>query len=84
MGRPVFDHYDVPGERGFGHVLEYSQEHLSWQLEKAGFVESIVDLVEFKHSPHSRSDRVFSALATPIRRVPRLRDNLMVTARNPY
>ena len=27
MGRPLFDHFDLPGSGGCGHVLEYSAEH---------------------------------------------------------
>ncbi len=43
-GRPLFDHFDLPGERGFGHVLEYSAEHLSWQFQRAGFRDFAVEL----------------------------------------
>ena len=28
-GHQLFDHFDLPGERGYGHVLEYSAERLS-------------------------------------------------------
>ena len=31
-GRPLFDHFELPGERGYGHVLEDSAEHLAWQV----------------------------------------------------
>ena len=33
-GRPLFDHFDLPGERGYGHVLEYSAEHLAWSFSE--------------------------------------------------
>ncbi|MGX5653811.1 class I SAM-dependent methyltransferase [Geodermatophilus nigrescens] len=79
-GRPLFDVFDLPSDRGFGHVLEYSRDHLAWQLERAGFRDHSVELVEFGHVPHRRSDRVLAAAGAPLRRIPRFRDNLLVTA----
>jgi SAM-dependent methyltransferase len=82
-GRPLFDHFDLPGERGFGHVLEYSAEHLAWQFQRAGFREYVVELRDFPHVPHQRLDRALSALGAPLRRIPRYRDNLLATATAP-
>src|SRR5258708_10484655 len=79
--RQLFDHFDLPGERGYGHVLEYSAEHLAWQLERAGFHDYSVHLRDFSHKPESRADRVLSALGAPLRRIPRHRDNLLAIAR---
>jgi hypothetical protein len=53
-GRPLFDHSDLPGTGSGGHVLEYSAEHLAWQLERAGFVDYAVDLEDFTHVPNAR------------------------------
>ena len=36
-GRRIFDYFDLPNDAGFGHVLEYSSDHLDWQLRRAGF-----------------------------------------------
>jgi 2-polyprenyl-3-methyl-5-hydroxy-6-metoxy-1,4-benzoquinol methylase len=80
LGRPIFDHFDVPKDEGVGHVLEYSAEHLRWQFERAGFREIDVALREFSHVPGRRSDRLLSALGRPLLAVPRFRDNLLVTA----
>jgi 2-polyprenyl-3-methyl-5-hydroxy-6-metoxy-1,4-benzoquinol methylase len=80
-GQQLFDHFDLPGERGFGHVLEYSREHLAWQLERAGFVDYVVELHDFAHAPLGRQDRVLSAIGAPLRRVARHRDNLLAVAR---
>lgn len=81
-GRQIFDHFDLPGDRGFGHVLEYSKEHLEWQLERAGFVGgTTVELQEFHHRPNRRTDRALSALGAPLRNLPRFRDNLVAVAR---
>ena len=82
-GRPLFDHFDLPGVRGYGHVLEYSAEHLAWQIERAGFVEYAVELHDFSHVPHERLDRLLSALGAPLRRIPRFRDNLLAVAVEP-
>jgi 2-polyprenyl-3-methyl-5-hydroxy-6-metoxy-1,4-benzoquinol methylase len=78
-GRVIYDHFDTPNDAPCGHVLEYSEEHLAWQLNRAGF-EASVELVEFHHTPKRRSDAVLSALGRPLRAVPRFRDNLLVVA----
>ena len=82
-GRQLFDHFDLPGERGYGHVLEYSAAHLDWQLQRAGFVNCVVELHDFTHVPHERVDRVLSAVGAPLRRIPRYRDNLLAVATAP-
>jgi SAM-dependent methyltransferase len=82
-GRPLFDHFDLPGERGYGHVLEYSAEHLAWQFQRAGFVDYEVELRDFKHVPHQRSDQLLATLGAPLRRIPRYRDSLLAVATAP-
>jgi SAM-dependent methyltransferase len=82
-GQPLFDHFDLPGVRGYGHVLEYSAEHLAWQFGRAGFENYEVELRDFHHVPHERLDRVLSALGAPLRRIPRFRDNLLAVATAP-
>jgi SAM-dependent methyltransferase len=82
-GREVFDHFDLPGERGYGHVLEYSAEHLAWQLGRAGFADYQVELEQFTHVPEARFDRMLAKVGAPLLRIPRYRDNLMAFARAP-
>ena len=82
-GQPLFDHFDLPGVRGYGHVLEYSAEHLAWQFGRAGFEDYEVELRDFHHVPHERLDGVLSALGAPLRRIPRFRDNLLAVATAP-
>ena len=82
-GHPLFDHFDLPGTGGVGHVLEYSAEHLAWQLQRAGFVDYAVDLEDFTHVPNARLDRLLSAVGAPLRRIPRYRDNLLAVATAP-
>jgi 2-polyprenyl-3-methyl-5-hydroxy-6-metoxy-1,4-benzoquinol methylase len=76
-GRPLFNHFDVPEVRSYLPVVEYSAEHLAWQFEQAGFVETDVDLVHFTHAPNAPLERVLSAFGAPLRRIPRYRDNLV-------
>ena len=73
-GRQLFDHFDLPEVRGYGHVLEYSAEHLSWQLRRAGFPEFAVELRNFDHTPNEPLDRMLCSLGAPLRRIPRYRD----------
>ena len=82
-GRQLFDHFDLAGERGYGHVLEYSAEHLAWQFHRAGFVDCAVELHDFAHVPHERLDRLLALIGAPLRRVPRYRDNLLAFAKAP-
>jgi SAM-dependent methyltransferase len=83
-GRTIFDHFDLPGERGYGHVLEYSAEHLEWQFGRAGFSDYTVELREFPHKPHGRVDRILHAVGGPLRRIPRYRGHLLVVATAPH
>ena len=80
-GRQLFDHFDLPGERGYGHVLEYSAEHLAWQFQRAGFKDFSVRLCHFAHTPNRRMDRTLALLGAPLYRIPRYRDNLLAVAR---
>jgi SAM-dependent methyltransferase len=80
-GRPLFDHFGLPGVRGYGHVLEYSAEHLAWQFSQAGFTDVSIELKDFAHTPTKRGERVLAALGSPLRRIPRYRDNLLAVAR---
>lgn len=79
-GRQLFDHFDLPEVRGYGHVLEYSAEHLSWQLRRAGFPEFAVELRNFDHTPNEPLDRMLCSLGAPLRRIPRYRDNFLAVA----
>jgi SAM-dependent methyltransferase len=80
LGRPLFDHFDLPASGQFGHVLEYSAEHLAWQVERAGYRDYEVELCDFHHVPVERADRVLAWCGAPLHRIPRFRDALVVTA----
>jgi 2-polyprenyl-3-methyl-5-hydroxy-6-metoxy-1,4-benzoquinol methylase len=80
-GRQIFDHFDLPGDRGYGHVLEYSAEHLEWQFRRAGFDDVEIRLCDFAHVPSRSLDRLLALFGAPLRHVPRYRDNLVAVAR---
>lgn len=83
MGRPLFDHFDLPGTGGYGHVLEYSAEHLSWQFERAGYLDYEVELCDFRHTPVRLADRALAGCGVALHRIPRFRDSLVVIATAP-
>jgi SAM-dependent methyltransferase len=83
FGRPLFDHFQYPTEHGLGHVLEYSAEHLRFQIEKAGFGDCRVELRHFGHLPTHPVERVLATLGAPLYLIPRFRDNLLATATAP-
>ena len=83
-GRPLFDHFDLPGERGYGHVLEYSAEHLAWQFQRAGFTDCAIELRTFTHTPNEVLDRVlFLDRRSVCAGSPAIGSNLLAVAINP-
>lgn len=83
LGKEIYDTFRMPGKDGLGHVIEYSQEHLTWQFNRAGFQEISVEMRQFHHNPKSLPMRVLSWIGYPIRIVPRFRDNIIVIAKSP-
>jgi len=83
IGKQIFDHFRMPTNQGLGHVLEYSHDHLIWQLKTAGFSNVKVDFVQMPHKPHDPVFRVMYLLGSPLFRISRLRDNLVATATKP-
>jgi SAM-dependent methyltransferase len=82
-GQPLFDHFDVPEVRSYGPVIDYSAEHLAWQLQRAGFVDYRVELRDFTHVPYEPLDRMLYTLGAPLRRISRYRDHLLAVATAP-
>ena len=81
LGLPIFDNFRTPDGEGLGHVIEYSAEHLQWQIQRAGFDNIVVDLVQFHHSPVNVLFRLMYWVGSPLFLVARFRDNLVATAR---
>lgn len=82
-GQQIFCHwfYPEPG-RSLGHVLEYTSDHLVWQMERAGFSDvhcEITQLVQHGHSVISNLNRRLSAPLLRLR--PLWRDNLVAWGR---
>jgi 2-polyprenyl-3-methyl-5-hydroxy-6-metoxy-1,4-benzoquinol methylase len=83
-GRRIFDNFRYPDDdTALEHVLEYSRDHLDWQLRKAGFTECRVEYCQMHHVPTNPIHRPLALLGYPLHLVPRWRDNLLATAYAP-
>jgi 2-polyprenyl-3-methyl-5-hydroxy-6-metoxy-1,4-benzoquinol methylase len=80
-GLEFLDRFTVPEPgQGLGHQLEYSANHLRWQLERAG-----MEIIMLKHDSlgrtgHSISARVARTLLTPLDVRPIWRNSLVAAA----
>ena len=85
LGMPIFCHFFYP-ERGsfLGHPVEYSPEHLAWQVETAGYRVQFLERVQLSNVGASLTTRIGRTLLSPLLKlVPRWRDNLICAALNP-
>jgi len=82
LGREFLDRFmlPLPGQ-GLGHQLEYSAEHLRWQIEQASLEVTKLDHAELGHKGHSTSAQVGRMLLSPLTLIPRWRDELVAVAR---
>jgi 2-polyprenyl-3-methyl-5-hydroxy-6-metoxy-1,4-benzoquinol methylase len=80
IGKRIFDNFRMPTDRGLGHVLEYSLDHLRWQLEQAGFRDVRIDRRQYHHNPDKLVFRVMSWVGYPLFLIPRFRDYLVAEA----
>ena len=84
LGQPIFDYFRYPDEDvALSHVLEYSRDHLDWQMKKAGFTQCRVEYSQMRHSPTNPLHRPLAWLGYPLHLVPHWRDNLVATAYAP-
>jgi 2-polyprenyl-3-methyl-5-hydroxy-6-metoxy-1,4-benzoquinol methylase len=83
LGKRIYDNFRMPTDRGLGHVIEYSRDHLKWQLERAGFTVESLEIRYFPHQPNSIAFRILSWIGKPLFLVPRFRDQLVAVARAP-
>ena len=79
LGIPIFDYFHY-SENGLGHVLEYSKDHLLFQIEKAGFTDCRIELRHFPHSATRLPARFLASIGAVLYALPRFRDNLLATA----
>lgn len=83
-GRKVFDPFALVGTGQWGGgFLDFSREHLHWQLEHAGFTGVKVAEREFGHAPTSLGARLLHWTFAPLRVIPRFRYHLLATATAP-
>lgn len=85
LGLRVFDTFQIP-ERGstIGHPLEYSQNHLKWQLEAAGFVSVNIQLRQLDNAGASLWTQLGRIIASPLLIRPLWRDKLVAIAKKPH
>jgi SAM-dependent methyltransferase len=84
LGRDLFDRftYPQPGQ-GLGHQLEYSADHLRWQIEHAGLEVVRITHDQLGQTGHSRLARAGRKLTAPLRLRPKWREELVAIAKLP-
>jgi SAM-dependent methyltransferase len=82
LGVEFLDRFTIaePG-RGLGHQLEYSAEHLRWQLERAGMEVVMLAHDHLGRTGHSTKARLARRLLSPLDLRPIWRDGLVAAAR---
>lgn len=83
LGKPIFDYFHFPEDKGLGHVIEYSMDHLKWQMEKAGFENCRMEHVQMQHAPTNPVFRIMYMLGSLLFLIPRFRDVLIGIGRAP-
>ncbi|MEH2557280.1 SAM-dependent methyltransferase [Bradyrhizobium algeriense] len=83
LGIEFLDRFLLPQPgQGLGHQLEYSANHLDWQLERAGLSKIFIQHDELGRVGHSSKARLARRLLAPLRLRPIWRDGLVAAARN--
>jgi SAM-dependent methyltransferase len=80
LAKQIYDYFYMPSDRGLGHVIEYSFDHLRWQFEKAGFQNCQIEYCQMHHWPNAIGFRILYLLGSPLFLIPRFRDNLVAIA----
>ena len=84
LGIEFLDRFMLPDAgQGLGHQLEYSAEHLKWQIERAGLTVVLLAHDELGRIGHSRKARIARKLLSPLRMRPIWRDGLVAAAQKP-
>jgi hypothetical protein len=81
LGIQIFDYFQIPNGNDVGHVIEYSADHLAWQLKAAGFRECELRLHEFSRSPTTFAARMAYWIGRPLLLFPRFRNSIVVVAK---
>jgi SAM-dependent methyltransferase len=82
VGMEFLDRFQLPDpEHGLGHQLEYSADHLRWQVERAGMQVIMLKYDVLGRVGHSFKARLGRALSAPLQLRPIWRDGLVLAAR---
>ncbi len=81
FGKQIFDNFHYPTDHGLGHIIEYSDKHLSWQFARAGFTEAELEFVQMHHVPNKWFHKVLYFLGSIAFLLPRWRDNIVITSK---
>ncbi len=82
LGMEYLDRFRFAGpDESLGHQLEYSGDHLRWQIERANMKVVMIGHDEFGRKGHSLTMRIGRALSAPLRLRPKWRDGLVAAAR---
>jgi len=82
MGVEFLDRFMVPGPgQCLGHQLEYSADHLQWQLERAGMRIVMLEHDNMGRTGHSVKARLARRLLAPLEMRPIWRNGLVAAAR---
>jgi SAM-dependent methyltransferase len=81
LGIEFLDRFMLPSaEQGLGHQLEYSADHLRWQIEQAGMKLVVLDHDELGRIGHTHKAQFARRLLAPLRARPIWRDGLVAAA----
>lgn len=84
IGKEFLDRFMLPSPgQGLGHQLEYSADHLRWQIMRAGLEIILLTHDELGRVGHSRGARLARWLLSPLTLRPLWRDGLVAAARKP-
>jgi SAM-dependent methyltransferase len=82
LGKEFLDRFMMPvPDQGLGHQLEYSADHLRWQIEHAGFFVIFLEHDELGRVGHSRKAQLARSLLSPLTMRKKWRDGLVAAAR---
>jgi hypothetical protein len=84
LGLRVFDRFYIPEKgQGIGHPFEYSDIHLKWHLERAGFESVKIELHQLYNVGSTPLTQIGRIIASPLSLRPLWRDSLVAVAQRP-
>ncbi|MBB5987277.1 class I SAM-dependent methyltransferase [Sphingobium lignivorans] len=82
LGKDYLDRFQLPLPHvGLGHQMEYSMDHMSWQLRHAGYAVEDIRHDQLGTSGHSTKARLARRLLAPLYMRPTWREKLVAMAR---